>query len=166
MEAFMEESLLEGVGSGGIQRIVIARIKSGVDLLEGLHEVVRREAIEKGVFITAVGGLQRAAFRTLKQLPRELPVTDEDRLYLDVDRPLELLSLTGHVSPKENGEPNIHAHFSACTVRDDTVVTLGGHLIKGTITAMKVAVAIAVVEGIPMKSIFSSRGKSEELVIE
>jgi len=161
----MEESQLEGWGSGSIQRIVVARIKGGVSLLEGIREVVRREGIEKGIFITGVGALQSAVFRNLREFPREFPVTDKDRLYLEINQPLELVSLTGHVSPKEDGEPNIHAHFSASTVSGDTVVTLGGHLTEGTITSIKVAVAIAVVEGIPMKSRFSSRSQSEELII-
>jgi len=161
----MKQSLLEGSGSGSIQRIVLARIKAGVDLLEGIEEVVRREGIEKGIFITGIGALQRAVFRNVRQFPREFPVSDKDRLYLEMNQPLELVSLTGHISPKENGEPNIHAHFSASTVRVDTVVTLGGHLTEGTVTSIKVAVAIAVVEEIPMKSRFSSHSKSEELII-
>ena len=161
----MKQSLLEGSGSGSIQRIVLARIKAGVDLLEGIEEVVRREGIEKGIFITGIGALQRAVFRNVRQFPREFPVSDKDRLYLEINQPLELVSLTGHNSPKENGEPNIHAHFSASTVKGDTVVTLGGHLTEGTVTSIKVAVAIAVVEEIPMKSRFSSHSKSEELII-
>jgi predicted DNA-binding protein with PD1-like motif len=161
----MEQSLLEGVGSGPVQRIVVARIKIGVDLLEGIQEVVRREGINQGIFITGMGALQKAVFRNLKQFPREFPVIDKDRLYLELNQPLELVSLTGHVSPKENGEPNIHAHFSASTVMGDTVATLGGHLVKGTVTSIKVAVAIAVVEEIPMKSRFSSQSNSEELII-
>ena len=43
----MQESLLEGVGSGFVKRIVVARLKVGIDLLERLHEVVRRESIQK-----------------------------------------------------------------------------------------------------------------------
>lgn len=161
----MEESLLEGVGSGSIQRIVVARIKIGVDLLEGIQEVVRKEGIHKGIFVTGVGALQRAVFRNLRQFPREFPVMDKDRLFLEINQPLELVSLSGHISPKENGEPNIHVHFSASTVMDDTVVTLGGHLVKGSLTSIKVAVAIAIVEEIPMKSRFSSHSKSEELIV-
>ena len=161
----MEQSLLEGVGSGPVQRIVVARMKIGVDLLEGIQEVVRREGINKGVFVTGMGALQKAVFRNLKQFPREFPVVDKDRLFLELSQPLELVSLTGHVSTKENGEPNIHAHFSASTVMGDTVATLGGHLVKGTVTSIKVAVAIAVVEEIPMKSRFSSHSNSEELII-
>ncbi len=161
----MEQSLLEGAGSGPVQRIVVARMKIGVDLLEGIQEVVRREGINKGIFVTGMGALQKAVFRNLKQFPREFPVVDKDRLYLELNQPLELVSLTGHVSPKENGEPNIHAHFSASTVMGDTVTTLGGHLVKGTVTSIKVAVAIAVVEEIPMKSRFSPNSNSEELII-
>jgi predicted DNA-binding protein with PD1-like motif len=85
---------------------------------------------------------------------------------LEINQPLELVSLTGHISPKENGEPNVHAHFSASTVSGDTVITLGGHLTEGTITSIKVAVAIAVIEDIPMKSVFRLQSKSDELVIE
>jgi predicted DNA-binding protein with PD1-like motif len=134
--------------------------------LEGIREVVRREGIEKGIFVTGIGALQKAVFRNVRQFPREFPVSDKDRLYLEVNQPLELVSLTGHISPKENGEPNIHVHFSASTVMGDTVATLGGHLTEGTVTSIKVAVAIAVVEGIPMKSRYSSHTRSEELSIE
>jgi len=161
----MASSLLTGVGSGRIERIVVARIRAGVDILDAIEEVVAREGIEKGVFISAVGGLRRAVFRGLKRLPQEFPVTDEDRLYLEIEQPLELLSLGGHISPREDNTPNIHAHISACTVKDDTIVTLGGHLTRGTITALKVAVAIAVVDGLPMKSVYGSHSKSDELVI-
>jgi len=161
----MASSLLVGVGSGRIERIVVARIKAGVDLLDAVQEIVSREGIEKGVFISAVGGLRRAVFRGLKRLPKEFPVTDEDRLYLEIEQPLELLSVSGHISPREDGTPNIHAHFSAATVEGETIVTLGGHLTKGTITALKVAIAIAVVDDLPMRSVFGSHSQSEELVI-
>ncbi len=161
----MDNSLLEGLVSGRFQRIVVARMKVGVDLLGGIQEAVRREGIQKGIFITGIGALRRAVFRNLKNFPKEFPVSDKDRLYLEINQPLELVSLTGHISPKEDGEPNIHAHFSASTVSGDTVITLGGHLTEGTITSIKVAVAIAVVEGIPMQSRFSSHSKSDELVV-
>ena len=161
----MDNSLLEGLGSGRLEKIVVARMKVGVDLLGGIQEAVQRERIEKGVFITGVGALQRAVFRNLREFPKEFPVSDENRLYLEISYPLELVSLTGHISPKENGQTNIHVHFSASTVSGNTVVTLGGHLTEGTITSIKVAIAIAVVEEIPMKSRFSSHSMTEELII-
>ena len=47
---------------------------------------------------------------------------------------------------KEDGEIEVHAHFSASTVIGDSVVTLGGHLIPGVVTSVKVVVVIGVVE--------------------
>lgn len=161
----MVDELLLGVGSGSIERIVVARIRAGADLLDAMEEVIRREGIDKGIFLSAVGGLRKAVFRGLRRLPVEFPVTDEDRLYLEIEQPLELLSLSGHFSPREDGQPNIHAHFSAATVKDDTIITLGGHLTTGTITALKVAVVIAVLEGIAMRSVYGSESRSEELVV-
>ena len=162
----MDSFLLESSGSGRLDRIVVARMRVGVDLLEGIQEAVRGEGVERGIFLTGIGALRRAVFRNLRRFPREFPVRDEDRLYLEINQPLELVSLTGHISPRENGEPNIHAHFSASTVKGGTVVTLGGHLTPGTITSIKVAVAIAVVEEIPMISRFGTDSMSDELLIE
>jgi predicted DNA-binding protein with PD1-like motif len=165
MEVHVVDELLLGVGSGGIERIVVARIRAGADLLNAIEEVVRTEGIDKGILLGAVGGLRKAVFRGLRRLPVEFPVTDEDRLYLEIEQPLELLSLSGHVSSREDGQPSIHAHFSASTVKDDGITTLGGHLTTGTITALKVAVVIAVLEGIAMRSVYGSESRSEELVV-
>ena len=162
----MVDELLLSVGSGGIKRIVVARIRAGVDLLDAIDEVIRREGIDKGILLGAVGGLRRAVFRGLRRLPEQFPVTDEDRLYLEIEQPLEILSLSGHISPREDGTPNIHGHFSAATVEGDSIATLGGHLTRGTVTALKVAVVIAVLEGIVMKSNYGSESRSEELTVE
>lgn len=131
----MEETLLEGLGSGSVERMVVARIKPGVDLLEALDEVVRREAVQRGVFMTAVGGLRQAVLSGLRQFPEQFPVTDEDRLYLEIEQPLVVLSLSHHISPREDGTPNTHGHFSAATVEGDTIATVGGQLTGGTVTS-------------------------------
>ena len=47
---------------------------------------------------------------------------------------------------------NIHAHFSASTVVDDKVISLGGHLTKGTITSIKNVVTIGVIEDTDIKA--------------
>jgi len=160
------KSLVEGIGSGKIEKIIVAKVKMNVDFLEAITEIVRREKINKGVFIGGIGALKKAVFRNVKQFPSSFPVTDKDRIYIEINRTLELVSLTGHISPAENNKPNIHAHFAASTIMGNTVVTLGGHLTKGTITHMKVAVVIAVPEEIPMKSKFNPKTKTQEMVIE
>jgi len=156
-------SLLEGIGSGTIGRIVMARIPIGVDLLESIYEVIRREKIQTGLILMGIGALQKAVFRNLKVFPQEYPVTPKDRLYFEVQRPLELLSLTGYVVPKVNGEPHVHAHFSASTVTGDTLATYGGHLDRGTITFVKAAVVIAELEGIEMGKKWVEERKTEDL---
>jgi predicted DNA-binding protein with PD1-like motif len=50
------------------------------------------------------------------------------------------------MATKEDGDLEVHAHFSASTVLQDQVVTLGGHLTSGIITSIKVVVAIGVIE--------------------
>ena len=48
--------------------------------------------------------------------------------------------------PGIGGGTDIHAHFAASTVQNETVVTLGGHLTEGTICGIKVVVAILVLD--------------------
>lgn len=161
-----EDSLLEGIGSGGVDRVIIAKVKMGVDLLGAIREIVKRARIKKGIIVGGVGALKKAIFRNLKRFPKTFPVKDEDRIYLEIDQPLEIVSLTGHIAPGEGGEPHVHIHFSASTVMEDNVVTLGGHLTEGTIAYVKVAVIIAVIQQIPMRVKFSTQIKSEELAID
>ena len=155
--------LIEGIGSGKIEKVVIARIAIGVDLLEAIYEVVRREKIKKGLILMGIGALQKAVFRNLKVFPQQYPVTTKDRVYFVVEKPLELLSLTGYIVPRLNGEPHVHAHFSASTLIGDTIATYGGHLDQGTITFVKAAVVIGVLEGIDMGKKWVEERKTEDL---
>lgn len=150
----MESSdlLIEGIGKGRLDRIVMGKLGMEIDLLEGIREMVKKEKIQTGVILSAVGALKKAVFRNLKILPSNLKVEDRHRLYLELEQPLEIVSLTGWMATKEDGEIEIHAHFSASTVMEDKIVTLGGHLTPGTITSVKVVIVIGVVEGSDIKA--------------
>lgn len=156
-------SLLEGMSSGSLKRIIIARIPIGVDLLEAIGEVVRRESIQKGLILMGIGALSKATFRNLKVFPAEYPITAKDRIYFEVEAPLELLSLNGYIVPSLSGQPHVHAHFSASTVVGERIATYGGHLGKGAITHVKVAVAIAELEGIEMRKRWSEERKTDDM---
>ena len=65
---------------------------------------------------------------------------------------MEIVSLTGWMATKGEGDLEIHAHFSASTVIQDQVVTLGGHLISGTLTSVKVVIVIGVIEETNIKA--------------
>lgn len=142
----MELKFIEGIGSQNIERLVQFRVKPDADLLKAIEEAVKTEGVRAGVIVSGLGALKKAVFRNLKHFPESYPVTPEDRLYLEVTAPMELVSLGGWIASKTAGGVEVHAHFSASTVENDTVVTLGGHLTEGTICGIKVVVAILVLE--------------------
>jgi predicted DNA-binding protein with PD1-like motif len=137
-------NLLECIGSQKIERLVQFRAKPSADLLTAIEQATEREGIRAGVIVSGLGALKKAVFRNLKWFPKNYPVTPQDRLYLEVERPLELVSLMGWIAPKKSGGVEIHAHFSASTVENENLVTLGGHLTQGTICGIKVVIAILV----------------------
>lgn len=139
-------SLLEGIGNGRIDRIVMGKLRMDIDLLQGIEELVKREGVRTGVILSGIGALKKATFRNLKVLPPDLKVEKHHRLYLELEQPMEIVSLTGWIATREDGEAEVHAHFSASTVVEDKVVTLGGHLIPGTLTSVKVVIVIGVIE--------------------
>jgi predicted DNA-binding protein with PD1-like motif len=139
-------NLLEGVGRGKMGRVVMGKLRMDVDLLEGIETLVKQEKIRTGVILSGIGALKKATFRNLKVLPPDLKMEKHHRLYLELEQPMEIISLTGWIATREDGELEIHAHFSASTVMEDKVVTLGGHLTPGAITSVKVVVVIGVVE--------------------
>jgi predicted DNA-binding protein with PD1-like motif len=118
-------SLLEGTGRGQMNRIVMGKLKLDVDLLEGIKELAKRERVQTGVILSAVGALKKAIFRNLKVLPPDLKVEEHHRIYLELEQPMEIVSLTGWMGIKEDGEVEVHAHLSASTVIQDQVTTLG-----------------------------------------
>ena len=140
----MDMSAIECIGSSAVLRVVQFRIKPGSDLLQAIAEALAAEGVRNGIFVSGLGALRKAVFRNLKVFPEKFPVTPEDRLYLEITAPMELVSLTGWVAPRADGAVEIHAHFAASTVRDETVVTLGGHLTEGTVCGIKVVVAVLV----------------------
>nr|HPK87464.1 DUF296 domain-containing protein [Atribacterota bacterium] len=81
----MSDSSILGIDSGTINRFVVVRIKKNQDLLAGIEEIVLRENIKKGIFISIVGALQKGVFRNMKQLPIKLPVQDIDRFVYEIN---------------------------------------------------------------------------------
>jgi predicted DNA-binding protein with PD1-like motif len=140
-----------------MDRIVMGKLKMDIDLLEGIQELTQKEGVRTGVILSGVGALRKATFRNLKTLPPDLKVEKHHRLYLELEQPMEIVSLTGWIATKEDGDLEVHAHFSASTVIGDQVVTLGGHLIPGVITSIKVVVVMGVIEDINIRAGLDAR---------
>ena len=141
----MNASHLESIGSQRIERLVQFRVKPDADLLQAIREAIEAEGISAGVIVSGLGALKKAVFRNLRWFPATYPVTPQDRLYLELEQPMELVSLMGWIAPKKGGGIEIHAHFAASMVEGENIVTLGGHLTEGTVCGIKVAIAILVV---------------------
>ncbi len=147
-----EYQFLEGIGKGRIGRIVMGKLKIGIDLLQGIEELAKKENIQAGVILSGIGALEKGVFRNTTVVPSDYKVEDKYRLFLDIDKPLELVSLSGWIATTDEGETNIHAHFMTSTVIDDKVVGLGGHLVPGNITSIKCVVVIGVMEDTNIKA--------------
>lgn len=138
--------MLEGIGRGRMDRVVMGKFKKDADLLEGIKELAKKEGIRTGVILSGLGALKKAIFRNAKVIPPDYKMEDRYRIYLELEQPLELVSLVGWIATQQNGKVEVHAHFSASTVVENQVITLGGHLIPGAITSIKVVVVLGVIE--------------------
>lgn len=116
------------IGKGS--RIFVARLKPGSDLIESLQDIASKEGIEAGVILSGVGLLGETRLRNCKSLPEEFPITDVNRSFLSIKRPLEILSISGNIS-KAEGKPLVHAHICLSFVEGDTITVVGGHLLRG-----------------------------------
>ena len=155
----MEENYkcLEGIGKGKIVQIIMGKLRIGVDLLEGIEELARAGNVKTGVILSGIGALKKGAFRNAKTIPPDYKMENKHRLFVNVDKPMELVSLNGWIATKGDGELNIHAHFLTTAVIDDKIVSLGGHLIKGTITLFKVVVVIGMIEDTNIKAMLDPK---------
>lgn len=153
-----------GIGVGEFGRAVVAKIEPGSDLLSSLREVAMRHGIRCGVILSAVGSLSRVTIRNLKEFPTEFPITDGNReFYTAEGKPFEILSLSGSIVPREDGEIAVHAHLAVSTVSGGRPVVLGGHLVEGNATYVMTEVAIAEVKGINVSRRLHPERRSWEL---
>lgn len=90
------------------------RLTRGSDLKKEIIAYCKKEDIDAGVIISAVGSIKHLHIRLA-----------EAKDYLDRDDNYEIVSITGTVSKDDT-----HIHIS---VADNTGATFGGHLKDGTI---------------------------------
>lgn len=159
----MNNDIIGYSGKGRIKEILQFRIKENEDLLEAINKAVVKNEICSAIILSGIGALSKAVCRNLKWFPKEFPVRDEDRIYFKIEKPLELLSLSGWVARKPNGDPEVHAHFSASAAEGERVQSFGGHLTKGTITGIKVVVALAILNEDNFYADFDETTKSTDL---
>lgn len=102
-------------------KIYMGKLAHGADLLEEITNF----CIEKNICLArvhAIGAVKKARLGFYCQGSREYK-------FFDIEKPLEITSLTGNVSIRECS-PMVHAHI---TLSDESGQAYGGHLAPGTI---------------------------------
>jgi predicted DNA-binding protein with PD1-like motif len=103
------------------REIIMGKLSHGCDLLEDLTRVCVERNIRLGR-IAAIGAVKKARIGYYNQKIRTYQ-------FSTLDRPMEILNLTGNISLKD-GNPFVHAHV---TLADEEGKSYGGHLAPGSI---------------------------------
>jgi len=104
--------------SGNFTRIVVVRVRRGMDLLDGLKKAVEREKIRNAAILSGVGSL--TGYRVHAVSNTTLPAQN---IFYEAQGPQDLLNVNGYVM-----DGRVHAHI----VFSDNQKGLGGHLEPGT----------------------------------
>ncbi|MBU0993477.1 MAG: DNA-binding protein [Proteobacteria bacterium] len=102
-------------------RTYMGKISYGSDFLEEVNAFCLSKNIRLGR-IDAIGAVKRATIGFYDHESREYK-------FLEYEKPLEILSLIGNISIKDN-KPMVHAHV---TLSDENGMAFGGHLAPGTL---------------------------------
>jgi predicted DNA-binding protein with PD1-like motif len=122
---------------GQLGRVVLAQFDKDEDLMEGIFKIVKDQKIRTGYIASITGALRKAR---VQRFP-ENPTPEVPTVTVDLPGPLEV---SGHgiigiveapeqgdrpfaLSGNVHGEPYVHVHLTATSVRE----TICGHLMKG-----------------------------------
>jgi len=102
-----------------IVRTVIGQLERGSDLYDGIARIAVEQGIRVGR-VTGIGAVQKAKLAYYDQ--KVMKYYD-----IDLNEPLEIVSLYGNISTKD-GKPFVHAHV---VLADEQGNGKGGHLLPG-----------------------------------
>jgi len=102
-------------------RYLMGKLPHGSDILEAITSICKQHDIRLGR-VEVIGAVQKARLGFYDQYEKVYN-------YFDIDREMEITSLTGNISLKD-GIPVIHAHIN---LSDADGAVIGGHLAPGTI---------------------------------
>ena len=148
--------------SGTPGKILVARIKSGSDLLFSLKNIVEENGIKAGIILSGVGLLGKACIRNVKEFPERFPISEEHRAVVSLNGPLEILCLSGNISMVE-GKSSVHVHAILSYYRGDNINVVGGHVVEGCTVYSFAEVVIMEVESISMEKKFDEETKTFQL---
>jgi uncharacterized protein len=99
------------------QRLILARLNPGDDLLLALTEAARQNNLRSSVILNGIGSLSRYHVHVVKTT--NLPPGD---VFFEGEGPFDILNVTGFIL-----DGRVHAHLSF----SNTEKAMGGHLEEG-----------------------------------
>ena len=137
---------------GKISRVVVLRLKPGMDLLNGIQSACERYQIHNGVIISAIGSLKCVRFCDVEALPEKKCGYGYGRI-LALDETIELTGASGVICSDTEKNINLHVHIS---MSDKNGKGYGGHLVEGTIVLMTADIVVGEITGIEMRREYDS----------
>ena len=134
------------MAQGKLGRVIAVRLKPGTDVLLGLEEACKRNHINNGVILSAIGSLDGVKFCNPVELPEKKAGYGYGEV-LHLTGPIELTSAAGIICHDDEGNTNLHIHMS---LSDRYGNAHGGHLVEGTKVLLTVDVILAEIEGLVM----------------
>lgn len=101
-----------------IEKAIFARFFEDEDLLETMASAAKQNNVDSGFFFL-IGTLKKAVLGYYKE---------GEYLQIEKDGPLEIVSCTGNISAKENGQVVVHGHI---VISDGRGNAFGGHILPG-----------------------------------
>ncbi|MEM2364527.1 MAG: DNA-binding protein [Candidatus Bathyarchaeia archaeon] len=151
--------------SGKIDEVIVAVVEAGSDIRSAIEEVAKKEGLASGIVLSGIGTLKRAVLRNPKtdSIPPEVSL-------IEIDGPVELLSLEGNISigipegPDARGGESINVHLHAI-VSNKEGRTFGGSVASGNIVWRQVELVIARISGIALRRELEQKTKLTRLVL-
>lgn len=114
-------------------RTVFSRFFEDEDLLSSIASAAKEAGIDSGFFVL-IGTLKKAVLGFYKE-GKYIPI--------EKSGPLEILSCTGNISVKDNGELVVHGHI---VVGDSNGDAFGGHVLSGCLVDVTAELSLVEVE--------------------
>lgn len=148
--------------SGGLGRVIVARMAPGTELSAGLTALVQREGLLCAVILGGAASLRGVRLRNVRVFPVAWPIQDEHRVFVELPGPLELLSISGNISRRPDGGVHLHAHVTVSTGGPVPGQTYGGHLVEGAVVLSTAEIALVEITGMAL----NRRMDGETLTLE
>ena len=104
--------------SAELERVVVIRLKNGVDVLEGLGKAVQKEGIRNGVIISGIGSVTSYNLHAVANT-----TFPPEEVFYKAEGPYDLVASQGYII-----DGRVHAHI---TLSDENQA-IAGHLEPGT----------------------------------